>query len=266
MQTAQRRVLRHNVLSNLTFIPGGNGGDKAADLSGNPRFAELLHAAGSLLRLDHRRLVAGASLSPTPSILRAPAMRVLLVARAGVTKYPVGAASCRRAQSRQYPRVRSERGPGEPPGRELLRIQRKQGVGGSIAAMIRLFNVYYPTRTIVLLMCEALIVSGSFLLATLVMLWAGHVHLPELRVWRAEDCRPDHSDAAVLLLLRSLRAAADLGAVGDLLPPAPGPRISRPFCSRRSSISFPRSDLAHYVLLLGLDVSDPWPGGLAQRL
>jgi hypothetical protein len=31
--------------------------------------------------------------------------------------------------------------------------------------MIRLFNVYYPTRTIVLLLCEAVIVSGSFLLA-----------------------------------------------------------------------------------------------------
>ncbi|HEU4634823.1 MAG TPA: TIGR03013 family XrtA/PEP-CTERM system glycosyltransferase [Edaphobacter sp.] len=36
--------------------------------------------------------------------------------------------------------------------------------------MIRLFNVYYPTRTIVLLMCEALIVSGSFLLATKLVL------------------------------------------------------------------------------------------------
>jgi sugar transferase (PEP-CTERM system associated) len=34
--------------------------------------------------------------------------------------------------------------------------------------MIRLFNVYYPTRTIVLLLCEALIVSGCFLLATIV--------------------------------------------------------------------------------------------------
>ncbi len=32
--------------------------------------------------------------------------------------------------------------------------------------MIRLFNVYYPTRTIVLLVTEGLIVSGSFLLAT----------------------------------------------------------------------------------------------------
>ena len=35
--------------------------------------------------------------------------------------------------------------------------------------MIRLFNVYYPTRSIVLLLCEALIVCGSFLLATLLI-------------------------------------------------------------------------------------------------
>lgn len=32
--------------------------------------------------------------------------------------------------------------------------------------MIRLFNVYYPTRTLLLLLCEALIICGSFLLAT----------------------------------------------------------------------------------------------------
>jgi len=32
--------------------------------------------------------------------------------------------------------------------------------------MIRLFNVYYSTRTLVLLLCEALLVGGSFLLAT----------------------------------------------------------------------------------------------------
>ena len=36
--------------------------------------------------------------------------------------------------------------------------------------MIRLLNVYYPTRTVVLLLCEALLVSGSFLLATLLLL------------------------------------------------------------------------------------------------
>lgn len=36
--------------------------------------------------------------------------------------------------------------------------------------MIRLFNVYYPTRTFVLLLCEAVLVGGSFLLATVVLL------------------------------------------------------------------------------------------------
>ena len=35
--------------------------------------------------------------------------------------------------------------------------------------MIRLFNVYYPTRTIVLLLCEAFIISGSFLLAMVML-------------------------------------------------------------------------------------------------
>ncbi|MDW5267477.1 MAG: TIGR03013 family PEP-CTERM/XrtA system glycosyltransferase [Edaphobacter sp.] len=35
--------------------------------------------------------------------------------------------------------------------------------------MIRLFNVYYPTRTIVLLLCEALIIGGCFLLATVLI-------------------------------------------------------------------------------------------------
>src|SRR5579862_6315373 len=40
---------------------------------------------------------------------------------------------------------------------------------GATETMIRLFNVYYPTRSIVLLLCEALIVSGSFLLATLLI-------------------------------------------------------------------------------------------------
>ena len=36
--------------------------------------------------------------------------------------------------------------------------------------MIRLFNVYYPTRTLVLLVCEVLLVGGSFVLATACML------------------------------------------------------------------------------------------------
>ena len=36
--------------------------------------------------------------------------------------------------------------------------------------MIRFLNVYYPTRTVILLVCEALIVSGCFLLATVALL------------------------------------------------------------------------------------------------
>jgi len=35
--------------------------------------------------------------------------------------------------------------------------------------MIRLLNVYYPTRTVLLLLCEAILVGGSFLLATFTM-------------------------------------------------------------------------------------------------
>ena len=36
--------------------------------------------------------------------------------------------------------------------------------------MIRFLNVYYPTRTVILLLCEALIVCGSFVVACLVVL------------------------------------------------------------------------------------------------
>ena len=36
--------------------------------------------------------------------------------------------------------------------------------------MIRFLNVYYPTRTVLLLLCEASVVAGSFLLATWLVL------------------------------------------------------------------------------------------------
>ena len=36
--------------------------------------------------------------------------------------------------------------------------------------MIRFFNVYYPTRAVVLLLCEAMLVAGCFLLSTLLVL------------------------------------------------------------------------------------------------
>lgn len=43
--------------------------------------------------------------------------------------------------------------------------------------MIRFLNVYYPTRTVVLLFCEAMIVSGCFLLATIALLGFGNASL-----------------------------------------------------------------------------------------
>jgi hypothetical protein len=36
--------------------------------------------------------------------------------------------------------------------------------------MIKLLNVYYPTRTVVLILCEAFIVCGSFVLASAIVL------------------------------------------------------------------------------------------------
>jgi sugar transferase (PEP-CTERM system associated) len=48
--------------------------------------------------------------------------------------------------------------------------------------MIKLLNVYYPTRTVILILCEALLVGGSFVLASVIVLGAnafnvlGHDH------------------------------------------------------------------------------------------
>jgi sugar transferase (PEP-CTERM system associated) len=48
--------------------------------------------------------------------------------------------------------------------------------------MIKLLNVYYPTRTVILILCEALLVGGSFVVASVIVLGAdafnvlGHDH------------------------------------------------------------------------------------------
>ncbi|QHS52239.1 CpsD/CapB family tyrosine-protein kinase [Edaphobacter sp. 12200R-103] len=78
----------NHILSNLTFIPGGNGGDKAADLSGNPRFGELLRLAAPYfdwIIVDSSPVVP---VSDGVNLARS-CDGVLLVARAGVTKYAV---------------------------------------------------------------------------------------------------------------------------------------------------------------------------------
>jgi protein-tyrosine kinase len=81
-------------VSNLTFIPGGNGGDKAADLSGSPRFGELIRAAAPYfdwIIVDSSPVIP---VSDAVNLARA-CDGVLLVARGGVTKFPVA----QRAQS-----------------------------------------------------------------------------------------------------------------------------------------------------------------------
>lgn len=79
---------------NLTFIAGGNGGDKAADLSGSPRFGELIRQASPYF--DWIIVDSSPVLPVSDAVnLARSCDGVLLVARGGVTKYPVA----QRAQS-----------------------------------------------------------------------------------------------------------------------------------------------------------------------
>jgi protein-tyrosine kinase len=76
------------VLQNLTFIPGGNGGDKAADLSGSVRFGELLKTVSPYF--DWVIVDSSPVLPVSDAVnLARSCDGVLLVARCGVTKYPV---------------------------------------------------------------------------------------------------------------------------------------------------------------------------------
>jgi capsular exopolysaccharide synthesis family protein len=82
------------LLPSLTFIAGGNGGDKAADLSGSPRFGELIRAAAPYF--DWIIVDSSPVLPVSDAVnLARSCDGVLLVARGGVTKYPVA----QRAQS-----------------------------------------------------------------------------------------------------------------------------------------------------------------------
>jgi capsular exopolysaccharide synthesis family protein len=82
------------LLPNLTFIAGGNGGDKAADLSGSPRFGDLIRQASP--HFDWIIVDSSPVLPVSDAVnLARSCDGVLLVARGGVTKYPVA----QRAQS-----------------------------------------------------------------------------------------------------------------------------------------------------------------------
>lgn len=117
--------------------------------------------------------------------------------------------------------------------------------------MIRLFNVYYPTRTIVLLICEALLVSGSFLAATALMLGPdtflvlnyeyGAVKIACLTLitllcsYYFDLYEPQRISARWEIYFRLLLV---LGFLSFLLSGL--------------VYFFPDADIAHYVLLLGL--------------
>ncbi|MDQ2833224.1 MAG: CpsD/CapB family tyrosine-protein kinase [Acidobacteriota bacterium] len=82
------------MLANLTFIAGGNGGDKAADLSGSPRFGELLQLVAPYF--DWIIIDSSPVLPVSDAVnLARSCDGVLLVAREGVTKFQVA----QRAQS-----------------------------------------------------------------------------------------------------------------------------------------------------------------------
>jgi len=83
-----------SIQQNLTFIAGGNGGDKAADLSGSPRFEELIRLASP--HFDWIIVDSSPVLPVSDAVnLARSCDGVLLVARGGVTKFPVA----QRAQS-----------------------------------------------------------------------------------------------------------------------------------------------------------------------
>lgn len=82
------------LLPNLTFIAGGNGGDKAADLSGSPRFGDLIRIAAP--HFDWIIVDSSPVLPVSDAVnLARSCDGVLLVARGGVTKFP----TAQRAQS-----------------------------------------------------------------------------------------------------------------------------------------------------------------------
>lgn len=77
---------RISALQNLTFIGGGEGGDKAADLSGNPRFQDLITAASPMF--DWIIVDSSPVLPVSDAVNLARACDgVLLVARSGVTDF-----------------------------------------------------------------------------------------------------------------------------------------------------------------------------------
>jgi protein-tyrosine kinase len=87
-QSAEANGTGKPILPNLTFIAGGNGGDKAADLSGSSRFGELIKLASP--HFDWIIVDSSPVLPVSDAVnLARSCDGVLLVARGGVTKFPI---------------------------------------------------------------------------------------------------------------------------------------------------------------------------------
>ena len=87
-ESAERDAATNAVLNNIAFIPGGDGGDMAADLSVSKRFDELLKTAGPYfdwIVIDSPPVLL---VSDAVNLARS-CDAVLLVARSGVTTFPV---------------------------------------------------------------------------------------------------------------------------------------------------------------------------------
>ena len=172
-------------ISNLTFIPSGKCSDNSSELVANHRIEELIAAASPYFNwivIDSPPVLA---VTDAVELARA-ADAVLLVARGASTPYDVAQRAqaafgnsrilgfvlnavkrCSRADRIATTTTTTTASPKAPTETKRQKDKRKTG-------MIRLFNVYYPTRTLVLLLCEALLVGGSFLLATAYL--SGRIH------------------------------------------------------------------------------------------
>ena len=75
--------------------------------------------------------------------------------------------------------------------------------------MIRLFNVYYPVRTLVLLAVETLIVWTSFLLGTIVAVPGQTVYVVlNYRRWVSQNSSCHRTGADLFALVRLVRLLA----------------------------------------------------------